>query len=616
MLLGKLFCHFIKSNKKKPGFLKKMVLTSNSPVLSWSEIKKNLNVLKFKSLSELIKVYHKHENITCDAFKWGDESELTLVKFDHANRKCYLLLKAEAFFEHITRTTEATTSEFHFNNEFTDYIIETIPGKPFESIDFEDLNQIEHNFQMRKKFIQTFLGKDEYVVSLTCFPLLGCPNFTWPAHNITESNHKETSLFFSNNIIMNQGLFRAATRNKIERKNLSPAIYVPIYSDINTPKPFIENLNTAIKPDHIYMDHDGFGMGCCCIQVTFQAESLDQCCWLYDQLTVIAPIILALSASSPIWRGYLADIDCRWSVLKQAFDDRTSEELNGDSILNSSRFDDIDVYLSPLSERYNDFKFNKDNATYEILVEEKIKASIANHFANMYTRDPFVVLEDHLMNEDDEFTGNFDMFNCTNWRLLRFKPPPLKCDPSNPIGWRCEFRPTEIQFTDFENSAFATLIVLLSRAIISLNLNFLVDITKVKANMERAQCRNACLNEKFYFRTNLTSVEEECALVEMDINEIMNGSKRFRGLIPILCDYLKTTNMSNETKANVMRYLELFKRRASGQLMTPASWIRGFVKNHKSYQNDSKINEDINYDLMWSIYEISIGKGEKYNYDF
>lgn len=30
----------------------------------------------------------------------------------------------------------------------------------------------------------------------------------------------------------------------------------------------------AAKPDHIYMDHMGFGMGCCCLQVTFQVTPL------------------------------------------------------------------------------------------------------------------------------------------------------------------------------------------------------------------------------------------------------------------------------------------------------------------------------------------------------
>lgn len=33
-----------------------------------------------------------------------------------------------------------------------------------------------------------------------------------------------------------------------------------------------------------------------------------------------------MSAASPIWRGYLAEIDCRWNVLCGMSDDRTAEE--------------------------------------------------------------------------------------------------------------------------------------------------------------------------------------------------------------------------------------------------------------------------------------------------
>lgn len=35
---------------------------------------------------------------------------------------------------------------------------------------------------------------------------------------------------------------------------------------------------------------------------------------------------LALSAASPAFRGYLSDIDCRWSVISASVDDRTEEE--------------------------------------------------------------------------------------------------------------------------------------------------------------------------------------------------------------------------------------------------------------------------------------------------
>lgn len=35
---------------------------------------------------------------------------------------------------------------------------------------------------------------------------------------------------------------------------------------------------------------------------------------------------MALSAAAPIFRGHLADIDARWTVISQSVDDRTDEE--------------------------------------------------------------------------------------------------------------------------------------------------------------------------------------------------------------------------------------------------------------------------------------------------
>jgi len=35
---------------------------------------------------------------------------------------------------------------------------------------------------------------------------------------------------------------------------------------------------------------------------------------------------LGLTAASPVWRGYLADVDCRWNAIAQGVDDRTEEE--------------------------------------------------------------------------------------------------------------------------------------------------------------------------------------------------------------------------------------------------------------------------------------------------
>ena len=88
----------------------------------------------------------------------------------------------------------------------------------------------------------------------------------------------------------------------------------------------------------------------------------------------------------------------------------------------------------------------------------------------------------------------------------------------------------------------------MTRAILSFNLNMLIPISKVDANMQTAQKRDACLSEKFYFRKNIfTSLSngatdtfkacngtDECDMTEMSINEIVNGNDKFPGLIQII----------------------------------------------------------------------------------
>jgi len=61
---------------------------------------------------------------------------------------------------------------------------------------------------------------------------------------------------------------------------------------------------------------------------------------------------LAISAASPIWRGYLAEIDCRWNVLCAMSDDRTAEERG----FEVSYFQSIDkFYLNNLFNRKKNY---------------------------------------------------------------------------------------------------------------------------------------------------------------------------------------------------------------------------------------------------------------------
>lgn len=89
-------------------------------------------------------------------------------------------------------------------------------------------------------------------------------------------------------------------------------------------------------------------MGCCCIQLTFEALSLNHARYIHDQLFVLAPILTALSASSQIFNGQLADIDVRFTVISQAIDDRTDIERDpkSEGYIHKSRYSNNSHYVS------------------------------------------------------------------------------------------------------------------------------------------------------------------------------------------------------------------------------------------------------------------------------
>lgn len=119
---------------------------------------------------------------------------------------------------------------------------------------------------------------------------------------------------------------RTLTANIRERRGSKVAINLPIFIDERTPRPFVDptipwhrniykedhgerpqcypmhalTLNPsaeakdgAAKIDHIYMDAMGFGMGCCCLQLTFQSCNVSEARRTYDALVPIAPILVS-----------------------------------------------------------------------------------------------------------------------------------------------------------------------------------------------------------------------------------------------------------------------------------------------------------------------------------
>jgi glutamate--cysteine ligase catalytic subunit len=519
-------------------------------------------------------------------------------------------------------------------------MVEGTPGSPYDH-QIVNFKKLEANMRLRRKQVQDILGEDEYILSLTSFPMLGCANFTFPSYPSTPNEGVTRSLFYIDQAIYpGHPRFACLSKNIRERRKAKVAINVPIFKDKKTPSPFVEDLNQygdnpdlnseskqAAKPDHIYMDAMGFGMGCCCLQMTFQAQSLTEARHLYDQLTPLTPIMLALSAASPIWRGYLADVDCRWNVISGACDDRTREELGLEElktnrfVIPKSRYASLSCYLSEENSKYNDLNVVKDEEIYKNLLENGIDSAMAQHMAHLFIRDPLVLFKEKLDIDDELETDHFENIQSTNWQTMRFKPPPIQ----STIGWRVEFRPTELQISDFENAAFTTFLVLMTRVILSFRLNLVMPLSKVDTNMQNAQKRNACLEQKFYFRRNISTgtsnesnkSQDECELVEMTINEIVNGSDHFPGCIQLILDYLSNLDVDVETQCTIKQYLKLVETRANGTKMTVAAFIRKFVESHPKYNQDSRINDEINYDLMWRIYLISSGQikcPELFNY--
>lgn len=304
--------------------------------------------------------------------------------------------------------------------------------------------------------------------------------------------------------------------------------------------------------------------------------------------------------------------------------------------LPKSRYASNSTYISQdprLRKEYLDPDLIIDEDLKKRLIEGGMDDALATHFAHLFIRDPIVVFNEDLKELDLTKADHFENLQSTNWQHMRFKPPPIGSD----IGWRVEFRPMEIQITDFENAAFSIFIVLITRAILSFNLNFYIPITRVSENMETAHIRDAVSSQKFWFRkspfpaqpsgrsngtgtstpANAPSrpptpgpVEDEYE--QMSVNEIINGQYTeggFPGLIPLVESYLNSMNVDVETRCDLATYLDLIRKRANGTYWTAAKWIRNFVQTHPEYQKDSVVSDEITYDLVKAVEQITKEEG-------
>ncbi|OJJ60555.1 hypothetical protein ASPSYDRAFT_87136 [Aspergillus sydowii CBS 593.65] len=654
-----------------------MGLLALGTALEWPDAKKKADQVRKWGIEQLLANWHRAKGKERDALLWGDEVEYLVVALDDAAKKARLslaqaeILKSLARDEALWKEGSCTYSHNkehegeeppHFHPEFGRFMLEATPGRPW-GIDFKDLLKVESNMRWRREVAKAHMAPNESPVTLTTFPRLGTKDdYIQPYY--PPSGPALRSQFVPDEIANPHIRFPTLAANIRSRRGRKVELNVPVFKDQNTPQPFKDPTvnydlhiwpedddvrNGAAKDGHVYMDAMAFGMGSCCLQITFQAKNVPEGRKLYDQLSPLGPILLALTAATPIYKGFLVDTDVRWNQIGNAVDDRTKEELGERPLKNDrwripkSRYASNSTYISQdprLRKEYLDPDLIVDEDIKKRLMQDGMDDLLATHFAHLFIRDPIVIFSEDLEELDLNKADHFENLQSTNWQHMRFKPPPPE---KHDIGWRVEFRSMEIQMTDFENAAFSIFIVLVTRAILSFDLNFYIPIQRTTENMETAHARNAVLDQKFYFRKNpfsppvrrqqfssgesntssathsayntpppsppLGPVEAEYEL--MSISDIINGSNdgSFPGLIPLVESYLNSVNVDVETRCSLARYLDLIRKRANGTLWTGAKWIREFVAKHPAYKHDSAVPEEICYDLVKAVDEMSVKEG-------
>ena len=96
---------------------------------------------------------------------------------------------------------------------------------------------------------------------------------------------------------------------------------------------------------------------------------------------------------------------------------------------------------------------------------------------------------------------------------------------------------------------------------------------------------------------------------EFDSDSASGSSNKqyFPGLVPLIHAYLDIIDCDAETRLMVEDYLEFICKRASGDLVTTAEWMRNFVSAHPDYKFDSVVSEKIAFDLLEKCVGITKG---------
>lgn len=541
------------------GFLK------DDKILSWDEMVKYIPIYKKIGLLQFTNIYNAYKNIQSTPYYWGYETEYFLIKKDENDGNYKLLLKASELLNYLDNNI--------WKPEYSEWIIEKIPQKPFND-NIRNLLIVEQILKEDSSLINHYLGENEFAITMTNYPLLGVNNFYYSNIKSPFINQYSESDYIPDNTINKHIRFRTLTENIKKRRKNKVYIELPVYPDNYT----MDNLIT--------MDCMAFGMGCSSSQITIQCENITHAMYTYDQLAILSPILLSLSASCPFAKGLLSNNDTRWNIISQSVDDRMEKEY-----IQKSRYSSISTYLHEKGLSHNNITIQYNIDDYNLLLSKNIPENIARHIAHLFVRDPLIMYTSDI----DKITQNnmngsdfFQNINTSNWNNVRFKAP-ISYDDS----WKVELRVFDIQANEFQNSALIIFSLLMIRVISYYQLNLYIPISKLNLNMEKANMINS-INDIYYFRSSIDENSKDLFDI-ITIDKIINGKN---GLIKYIYKYLEDTNQKENLLPELNIYLQYIIGLSSGIFKTNSSNMRDFINNHPDYYKDSKLNNSIINDLI------------------
>ena len=385
-------------------------------------------------ITQFLNNYFRVKDLSNDELRYGDEVECGVFVVDMETRHVRLSLRGaelRALLSEKEKQYAHQSEGCTWHPEFGAWMVESTPSRPYTNF-ASDLLRVERNMILRRTRLLSVLAPNEIAPTLTTFPLLGVGAPEDFIHNAQPfSAEYSASLYVPDSVVNPHPRFGALTRNIRTRRGEKVNILVPLFHDIKTPEfqpkpplagsPLSSGHGKSEAGTNIHMDAMCFGMGMCCLQVTFQARDIDESRYMYDQLAVLAPIMLSITAASPIFKGRLANVDARWDIIAQSVDDRTPVERGlltreediaaarkpghvgeGTVSIPKSRYGSISTYIyhcrgdaacKRTFEHYNDIPCPVDAQVKQRLLNSGIDENLAHHLGHLWTRDPLVLFE-------------------------------------------------------------------------------------------------------------------------------------------------------------------------------------------------------------------------------